>query len=247
LLLAYCTLTGMKMRFGVKEHMFMAFQGFFLFSFNYWFVYLAEEHLTSGLVAVIFASLVFLNMINGHFILGSPIRLPMIVGAVMGVIGLGLIFWPEISTLKLSEKSVQGLLLAFAGSYMSSLGNIMSARNQKVQIPIMQTNAFGMAYGALAVFLCCLVVGKDFGFDVSFRYMSSLLYLAIFGSIVAFGCYLTLLGRIGADKAAYATLLIPIVALIISTLFEGYQWSAHAFMGLGLVLTGNMMILKKRA
>lgn len=247
LLFAYCKVMGLKMTFTRREHLFIALQGLLLFSFNYWLVYLAEVHLTSGLVAVIFSMIIFMNIVNGRWLLGSPISPPMILGALTGVSGLALIFWPEISSFALSDLSLRGFLFGFAGAYLASLGNILSARNQKHRIPVVQTNAFGMAYGAMFLLVFSILVGKPFGFKFSFPYLTSLFYLAVLGSIVAFGLYLTLLGRIGADKAAYVTLLIPVVALCISTLFEGYRWSGHGFTGLGLVLAGNVMVLRERA
>jgi drug/metabolite transporter (DMT)-like permease len=238
---------GLKLTFTRGEHLFMALQGLLLFSFNYWLVYLAEVFLTSGLVAVIFSMIIFMNILNGRWLLGSPVSPSMVFGALTGISGLGLIFWPEISSFTLSNLNLRSFLFGFAGAYMASLGNILSARNQKHRIPVIQTNAFGMAYGALALLIFSTLVGKPFGFELSFPYISSLFYLAVLGSIVAFGFYLTLLGRIGADRAAYVTLLIPVVALCMSTLFEGYRWSAQAFTGLGLVLAGNVMVLRERA
>jgi len=247
LLLAYCKVTGLKMTFTRAEHLFIALQGLLLFSFNYWLVYLAEVHLTSGLVAVIFSMIIFMNITNGRLLLGSPISPPMVLGALTGVSGLALIFWPEISAFTLSDLNLRGFLFGFAGAYLASLGNILSARNQKHSIPVMQTNAFGMAYGALFLLVFSILGGKPFVFEFTLPYVFSLLYLSVLGSIVAFGFYLTLLGRIGADRAAYVTLLIPVVALCISTLFEGYRWSAQALIGLGLVLAGNVMVLRERA
>jgi drug/metabolite transporter (DMT)-like permease len=246
LLLAYCKVTGLKMTFTRAEHLFIALQGLLLFSFNYWLVYLAEVHLTSGLVAVIFSMIIFMNITNGRLLLGSPISPPMVLGALTGVSGLALIFWPEISAFTLSDLNLRGFLFGFAGAYLASLGNILSARNQKHSIPVMQTNAFGMAYGALFLLVFSILGGKPFVFEFTLPYVFSLLYLSVLVSIVAFGLYLTLLGRIGADKAAYVTLLIPVVALCISTLFEGYRWSAQALIGLGLVLAGNVMVLRER-
>jgi drug/metabolite transporter (DMT)-like permease len=247
LLLAYCKVMGLKLAFTRGEHLFMALQGLLLFSFNYWLVYLAEVSLTSGLVAVIFSMIIFMNILNGRWLLGSPMSPPMMFGALTGISGLALIFWPEISSFTLSDLNLRSFLFGFAGAYMASLGNILSARNQKHRIPVVQTNAFGMAYGALALLIFSALAGKPFRFELSFSYIGSLFYLAVLGSIVAFGFYLTLLGRIGADRAAYVTLLIPVVALCMSTLFEGYRWSAQAFTGLGLVLAGNVMVLRERA
>ncbi len=108
---------------------------------------------------------------------------------------------------------------------------------------MLQTNAFGMGYGAVLMFIFALVSGTPFRFEATTAYITSLLYLSIFGSIVAFGVYLTLLGRIGADRAGYASLLFPLVALGLSTLFEGYLWSASALLGVLLVLTGNLLTM----
>ncbi len=117
--------------------------------------------------------------------------------------------------------------------------------NQKVHLPVIQTNAFGMMYGALSMLLVSVIIGKSFSFEISFDNVSSLLYLSIFGSIVAFSCYLTLVGKIGADKAAYVTLIFPIIALILSTIFEGYTWTLYALIGVVFILLGNLLVLKK--
>ncbi len=103
-----------------------------------------------------------------------------------------------------------------------------------------------MSYGALVMLLIALAWGKSFSFETSPVYVGSLLYLALFGSVIAFGCYLTLIGNIGADRAAYATLLFPIVALAISTIWEDYQWTLSSAAGVGLILLGNLWMLKRR-
>jgi len=102
-----------------------------------------------------------------------------------------------------------------------------------------------MAYGAIFMTLYALFNGADFNYDPSISYSLSLVYLSVFGSILAFGCYLTLVGHIGADKAAYTAVLFPVIALGISTLFEGYQWSIEALFGFWLVLFGNYLVLTK--
>jgi len=242
----YCRITGLKLHFHLKEHLLMGTQGLLLFSFGYWFVYLSEIHLTSGLVAVIFATMLFMNILNSRLFLGKRIEGFMMIGAVVGLMGLGLVFWPEIASFEWANQGLRGLLLGLAGSYLSSLGNILSAYTQKRRIPVVQNNAFGMAYGSILLFLVSLLMGKSVNFAVTPGYIGSLLYLAVFGSIIAFGCYLTLLGRIGADKAGYVTLVIPIVALGISTVFEGYHWTGEAFFGLALVLAGNFLVLRRK-
>ncbi len=246
ILIAYCRITGLKMRFTFREHMCIALFGTLLFSLNYWLVYVAEIYLTSGLVAVLFSTLVFMNVFNGFIFLRTPVRIYMVAGGAVGILGVGLIFWPEISSFEMSDQNLYGLLLGFISVFLASLGNITSAYNQKQNLPVVQTNAYGMAYGALVIFICSIVLDKPFSFSMSFDYIVSLIYLAVFGSIMAFGFYLTLLGRIGADKAAYAIMLVPVVALGFSTFFEGYRWSVISVIGLILVMAGNMVLLKKK-
>lgn len=167
-------------------------------------------------------------------------------GAILGVVGIGLVFKEELFQFNLSSENSFAFLLAIIAAILASLGNITSAFAQKRGLPVIQTNAFGMFYGPFIMLIICLILGKPFTFDYSFSYVSSLIYLTIFGSIIAFSSYLTLLGNIGADKSAYVTLVIPIIALILSTIFEDYQWNAYALIGVAFIVTGNFIILKRR-
>ncbi len=245
ILLLFCRISGLNLKYNVKEHLFIALQGFFLFGINYWLVYLAEVHLPSGLVAVIFSMIIFFNIFNGAIFIGSPIRVRVIAGAALGIVGIGLVFKQELLSFSLSSDNSLALVIAGLGALTASLGNITSVHNQKINLPVIQTNAFGMMYGALFMLIISLIMGKHFSFEISYAYIGSLLYLSIFGSIIAFTCYLTLLGKIGADKAAYVTLIIPVIALILSTIFEEYTWTLYAFVGVALILIGNMLVFKK--
>jgi drug/metabolite transporter (DMT)-like permease len=224
----------------------MALLGILLFGVNYWLVYLAEIHLPSGLVAVVFSSIIFLNIINGAIFLGSKIRLYVVYGALIGILGIILVFKEELFYFSLSSENSFSFLLAIIAALLASLGNITSAFVQKKKLPVIQTNAFAMFYGPLFMLLICLLMGKQFTFDFSLSYVGSLLYLTIFGSIIAFSSYLTLLGNIGADKSAYVTLVIPVIALILSTIFEDYVWNMYALSGVLFILAGNFIILRKR-
>lgn len=246
ILLIFCTTTGLNLRFGLKDHMNMALLGTFLFSLNYWLVYISEIHLTSGLVAVIFSSIVLFNTFNGYLILRSPITLSMIMGAVIGILGIALVFRNEIVSFDFTNDALYGLSLGFVAAFIASLGNITAEYSQKRGLPIVQTNAFGMTYGAIIMLSVSFLSGQTFTFPLSLSYIGSLFYLSVLGSIVAFGLYLTLLGRIGSAKAAYSIMLTPIVALVFSTFFEEYQWSTSAFTGLALVLIGNVILLQSR-
>lgn len=243
LLLAWCALRGLTLRFDARAHRFMLLQGLLLFGFNYWLIYLSTQHLTSGLIAVLFSTVIVMNIVNGRAFLGSPVQGHVVLGAGLGLAGIALVFWPELAGTALDDDALAGIGFALLGTYLASLGNIVSARNQRNALPVVQSNAWGMAYGGLAMLLLAGAAGKAYLFELTLPYVGSLFYLAVFGSIVAFGCYLTLVGRIGADKAAYAMLLFPVVALQLSVWFEGYQWSAQSLAGVALVLAGNGIIL----
>jgi drug/metabolite transporter (DMT)-like permease len=138
------------------------------------------------------------------------------------------------------------LLLASLGAFSASCGNMVSQAAQQRAVPVMQGNAWGMLYGAILTAIIAFLQGHPFEFDATFTYIASLGYLAVFGSVVAFGAYLTLLGRIGAHRAGYATVMFPVVALILSILFEGLALSGAIVLGTALVLTGNLLVLRER-
>ena len=243
ILLIFSLIRRLPLRYSWHAHAFMALQGLFLFSMNYILVYLAEGYLTSGLVAIIFSMIVILNVIFGAVFLRNPVRINVVIGALVGFAGLLLVFWPELSSFDFSSERALGVGLTFLGAVSASLGNIISARNQRHTLPVVQTNAFGMAYGAVFMLALALLRGSQLTFDPSAGYVLSLLYLAVFGSVIAFYTYLTLLGRIGPDRAAYVTVLFPIIALLLSTLFEGMTWSLLQLAGVALVLLGNVAVL----
>jgi len=246
ILIVYAYFFSLNLKYSLAEHGLMAVLGFFLFGINYWLVYVAELTLPSGLVAVVFSSIIFLNIINGVIFLRSSIRWYVFFGALTGMFGIALVFKDEILGFDISGANTLAFLLAFSAAVLASLGNITSAYIQKKNIPVIQANAFGMFYGACIMLMISLIIDKPFSFEFSLPYISSLLYLAIFGSIIAFSCYLTLLGKIGPDKSAYVTLVIPVIALILSTFFEKYAWTAASLAGVILILTGNFIILRRK-
>ncbi len=246
LLLIWCMLLRLKMRFSLREHFRIALQGVLLFGFNYLFFYLAELNITSGLAAVLFSTILVMNMVNGAIFLRQPIDNRVVTGGVLGLLGIMLVFRMEITSFSWGDNGFVGVAFCLLATLLASLGNIASAYNQKKSLPIIQSNAYGMGYGALAMLFVAMVAGKNFAFDLSFTYVASLGYLVVFGSIIAFGCYLTLVGNIGADRAAYATLLFPVVALLISTVWEEYRWTWSSLSGVGLILLGNLWMLQRK-
>lgn len=239
-----CLIKRQKSVYALREYIFIAIQGFCLFAVNYWLFYLSAEYLSSGLMALIFSTIVVMNMINGRIWFGTPINLKMVFGAMMGISGLTLVFWPEIQWEDSNYNMFKGLIFAFVATYFSSLGNIVSVRNQKKGIPVFYSNAYAMTFGCLTMLMITMITDEHWNFSWNPQFLLSLVFLSVFASVVGFWCYLTLLGRVGADRGAYATLIFPIVALSISTVFEGYQWSLIAISGVVLILLGNFIILK---
>ena len=212
-----------------------------MFGLNYVLFYHAAFDIASGLLAVVFSMITGMNIFNGAVFLKRPIRTKTAVGAAIGLFGMGLVFWPEITSS--GKVAVGALIVSVAATYSASLGNILSARNQASGISVTAGNAIGMTYGTVFLLVYCMYSGSPFVLEFSLKYLGSLMYLAFFASVIAFGCYLTLLGRIGPGNAAYATVLAPIIALALSTGFEGYQWQARAMIGVGFVLIGNILVL----
>lgn len=246
ILLVYSRVSGKNLKFSLSDHLRMAQLGVLLFGFNYWLVYLAELHLTSGLVALVFSTIIFLNIFNAAIFLKTKIRWPVFTSAVVGFSGIALVFSDELAGFSLSGNNSLAFLFALAGAFLASLGNITSAHNQKRHLPVMQGNAFSMLYGSLSMFLIAMLSGTKLTFDFSFSYIFSLTYLSLFGSVIAFGSFLSLLGKIGADKAAYVALIVPVIALALSTIYEGYVWSLSAIIGVIFILAGNVMVLRRR-
>jgi drug/metabolite transporter (DMT)-like permease len=241
LLAAWCFATGRSLRFSLSQHAWLAAQGTFLFGLNYLGVYLAEQHIASGLVAVLFSLIVFCNLIGARIVFAAKIGRRMLAAATLGVAGVVLMFWNALSVG--SATAPLGIGFALGATVLASAGNLIAVRNQRHGLPVLPSVAWGMAYGALAIALVAGTEGISWGFDGSPRYVLSLVYLAVFGSIVAFGAYLTLLGRIGPARAGYVGVAVPMVALAISTVFERYQWDLPALAGAGLCVAGNVLVL----
>lgn len=246
MLFGWCSFRKLSLRFSCKQHLFIALQGVFLFCLNYIFFYIATAYLTSGINAVVCSLVIVFNIIFSNVLFRTPIALPVLLGALSGIGGICFIFWPQLSQLDFTDVTIMGMALSLGGTFLGSMGNILSAYNQKQGITVIESSAFAMGYGALLTLLISLVEGHPLNFDFSLSYVSSLLYLSLFGSVIAFGSYLTLLGRIGAGKAAYVLVLSPLVALVISTLFEDFTWTNHTVYGVALVLLGNLFLLTKR-
>jgi drug/metabolite transporter (DMT)-like permease len=246
LLFIWCKVKGLNTSFNLKSHRWFAVMGLLMFCLNYILAYRAQLFITSALSAIAFSSMLWMNIINARLFFGIRGGSRLYMGAMLGVIGIGVLFGPKIARLSLSDVVLFGTVLALLGALLASWGNIASQAAQKEHLPVLQSNAWSMLYGGLFTTVIALLSGQTFNFDLSFNYIASLAYLTIFGSIVAFGAYLTLVGRIGAHRAGYAAVMFPVVALIISMLFEGLSLDRYILIGFALVLGGNLLVLTDR-
>ena len=229
-------------RISFRDHLFCILQGCCIFGLNFYCFYQATHYIASGLVSVMFSLAVLFNAFNSWIFFRQRPSFNLFPASLLGLIGMVLLFWQDIFAEQISFDLLKGLALSMLGVYSFSLGNMLSLRHQRQGLDIFSTNAYAMSYGTIIMGMIGLMIGVSFVPDWSVRYFGTLFYLAIFGSVIAFAAYFTLIGRIGAGKAAYSTLLATIVALILSTFFEGYQWRINGFVGLILILSGNVVM-----
>jgi drug/metabolite transporter (DMT)-like permease len=247
LLLGFCAVRGVKLRASARDHASFVLLGILQFGANYVLVYLAEQHLTSGLVSVLFVTLVFWNLLGARVLLGAPTPGAVVAGALLGFAGVALVFLPELRGVRGQPGLAAGVALALTSTILASAGNLWSQHLYARGVAIVPSTAWSMLYASLSVAAWCAARGIPFSFEASARYVASLLYLAVFGSVVAFVTYLTLLHRIGAGRSGYTAAAIPVLAMIASTAFEGYRWTAPALLGMGLVLAGTALVLRGKA
>lgn len=221
----------------------IAAAGLLTFSMNYFMVYKATALLPSGLVAVAGSVMSLMNVVNARLFLGQPMRPLVLGGGVMGVSGVLLLFTPELDGGTLTGGALLGFGLMMASNYSASLGNMVVSKTRKAEMPLITTTAWAMLVGAVIMAAVAILQGASFTVVPSGPYFLSLVYLALFGSIAAFLCYFTLLGRIGPGRAGYVAIMTPVVALVISTFFEDYRWTLPGIAGLVLAVLGNLLVM----
>ncbi len=239
----FCWWRRLPMRFSKKDHGFIALLAVLNFALNYLLIYQAQQHLTSAMAAIAFTTMLLMNIVNTRLFFGKPVAKRIYFGALMGIAGIIVLFYPDLDGLDLTNASLLGLILVLGSALSASLGNMVSVRNSRAGLPIMQVNAWGMLYGSIALALLVWLSGTPFTFSRNPAYLASLLYLAVFGSVIAFATYFALLKQMGPEKASYVIVLFPLVAVVLSTLFEDFVWTGYTFAGFALVLAGNALVL----
>ncbi|ASJ76219.1 DMT family transporter [Granulosicoccus antarcticus] len=228
------------LKFGWRAHRAFALMGVFIFSTNFIFFYYASTLLVSGLLAVVFSLASVVNLAIGALRgeLAGPRRW---FGAALGAVGIVLLYWPA---LKEGGAGTLGLFLCLGGTLSFCIGNQISQSMKTYAVPVMSASAWGMAYGALWSAVLSAGAGFPFVYDTAPAYTGSLLYLVLVSTVLAFWAYLNLIKSIGAGRAAYATVMFPVFALLLSTVLEGYVWTSLAVFGVLLALTGNVFVLR---
>ncbi len=245
IILCFCKFKNFRIQFSFKEHFLIAVLGILLFNINYVIFYLSTQYLISGFVALCFSSILFMNVINNIIFHRNLPSIMTILGGAIGTLGLIFIFYEEISNFTLSSTTSFGIFLGIIATYFASLGNLVSAYTSKIKLPVVPVTGYGMLYGSLSLFIYLLVKDTPFQFDLSLSYNLSLIYLSIFGSVFGFSLYLTLIKKIGSNDAAYVAIIMPLIALLVSTIFENLTWNLNLVIGAIMIILGNILILKK--
>lgn len=240
-LLAYRAAHGF--RFEARYHLAFIGLSICLFSTNFTLFYYGSLYVASGLLAVAFATASLINILLTALKDRKKPPFLQLLASVIGLSGVGLVFLPEITA---GDAGRAGLFFCILGTLFFSTGNVISQSLQKRGIPVLSSTSWAMLYGTILLCLYSLIRGNDMAPVITLSYIGGLLWLAVFSSVLAFSCYLTLVGKIGAGKAGYVTIIFPIFALLISTLLEGYQWTPAALMGIILVVCGNILMVKAR-
>ncbi|MDB4081636.1 DMT family transporter [Candidatus Pelagibacter sp.] len=242
----YLAIKGKKLKFSLSYHIWFLFFGVCLYSLNYVFFYLSNTYLISAFPAVVFSTVVIMNILGEGFYFKKKPSLKTLIGATIGMLGIVIIFNDEILNFTLTNGIHIGLFLALLGTFSASTGNMIHQRNLNNNFPLIQTIAYAMLYGSFITFLITQIKGTELLFEYTFSYIASLAYLSTVGSIFAFIFYLRLLERVGAGRAGYVGVVMPVLALIISTIFEDLEWHIDLIIGLPILLIGAVLVINQK-
>lgn len=238
-------ITKKNLSYPLRNHLFFFLQGLFNFCLNYILTYMSEERINSGLVALTFTTLIYFNMIGLKLWFKKPISKNVFLGGLLGAVGIVALFWKEILTFQTGSHTLGGVLIGIVATLFASCGNMFAYKNHLEKIPVVVFNSYGMLYGAFCSLFIGLIFGENFSYPHSLSFSLSLLYLVVFGTMIAFWAYQTLVGTIGADRAAYSSIVSPTIAVALSAVFEDVQLTGLFLVGMMFCLLGNYLSLKK--
>jgi drug/metabolite transporter (DMT)-like permease len=246
-LFAFCRWRGIGLAFERSAHLDMFLTGLGMYCVSYIFVYFAESYIVSGMVAVGYSASPMLAMLASRLFYGTPITRAVLAGSILGIAGIVLVFWNEFAQVGASRDATLGAGFTALSVLISTGGTMMAMRVQRRKLAIWPSMAWSMFYGGVVALLIGLANGKALAFVATPAYIGTLLYLTLAGSIVTFACYLTLVTRIGAAPASYIGVMTPVVALVVSAMFENLAWSAFTLAGIALLVVGNVFMLRAKA
>ena len=242
----YLLIKKKNLKFSLNYHIWFILFGICLYSLNYAFFYLSNTYLISAYPAIVFSTVVIMNILGEAFYFKKKPSLKTLIGATIGMVGIVIIFNDEIFNFSLSDGAHFGLFLALLGTFCASTGNMVHQRNLNNNFPLIQSIAYSMFYGSLVTLLITQIKGTELLFEYSFSYIVSLAYLSIFGSIFAFIFYLKLLEKVGAGRAGYVGVVMPVLALLISTIFEDLMWQTDLILGLPILIIGAILVISQK-
>jgi drug/metabolite transporter (DMT)-like permease len=244
-ILALCAFRGERLRFTLRDHGLLALQGAFLYGVSYVCVYHAERHLPSGLVAVGYSASPLVSGLGAQMLFGARVTRRFVLGGVLGLLGVALIFWPEFGKATASTSTLLGAAFTVGSVLLSAVGSLTASRNRSHGLPFWPALGFGMLYGALAAALLSAWQGLSFMPPAAVSWWLSLLYLALAGSVLTFACFLTLQNRIGPGRTATIGVMTPLLALVVSMIFENFHPDVLTFVGAALAVSGNVLMLRR--
>ncbi len=244
LLFLWCRFRGEAVALSFEQHKAAAGVGFFSFTVDYGFTYFAERHVVSGIVAVIFATLAFVNLVVFRIALGQRAPRGAWAAAALGILGVALLSRDEILNATVNADALRGLLMALGAVVAAAFGNVSARQGERAGAPLQSSLAWSMAYGATLLGLFAVVTGRHWTFDFRAPYVMSLLYLAVAASVLAFVLYFGLARRRGYTTAAYVLAWTPLLAITMSTFFEDKAWGSLSLFGIALVLSGQWLLLR---
>lgn len=246
-MLLWAAITRQPLRLDARGVGFAALMGAFQFALNFNFVYRAEMHVTSGLVAVVFALLLVPNAVLARIFLGQRLGRQLIIGSLIAMAGVALLFLHEIRRDPAASGEVYlGIGLTMLGVLSASVANVMQAGETARRYPMATMLGWAMLLGAAMDGTFAWITTGPPVFDMRPSYIAGVLYLGLLGSAVSFPLYFKVLRVIGPAKAAYSSVIIPVLAMLLSTLFEGYRWSWLAAAGALLAGVGLVLALRAR-
>ena len=243
--LALCVVRGMGLRFPLRDHALLALQGSFLYGVSYLCVYHAEQHLVSGLVAVGYSASPLVVGLGAHALFDQRVTGRFVLGGLLGIAGVALMFWTEFGKAAGTRDTGLGVAFTVGAVLLSAVGSLAASRNRSHGLPFWPALGFGMLYGAAVALLVALLQGESFALPAVASWWLSLFYLALAGSALTFACFLTLQERVGPGRAGAIGVMTPLLALVVSMLFEAFRPDLLTLTGAALAVAGNVLMLRR--